>query len=616
MNILIPLGGNCNPLQNILGKPMIFWLLDNINLLKVSLLILIYNNNMTNFETIIKTRYNNVKILFYELKTATRNVIETVNCLFEYLTINKYDDFPMLSLDGDNIYLNNFIDDWKKNNCIYTFIDKNTNYFDSVDNGIKNSYVIADENNKIIQINEQLKISENACTGIYGFGSWKELYSITKTFNNFDNPIYYYSNIIDKQIKNKILYDNKTIGNNDYIQLGSLTRIRFFTDNILTKYNNIYTPSKIMIHFENILIMNNNKEYIPNMVNINYIKLLKTFKCFIIISTHYKSTSKNINYIVNLLTKYEIIYDEIKFNIPNFDFYINDKSITSNNMEYKLGFYKNSIDARTFNNIKTANMEIIIKTSNNLKAQINYYKNIPENIKHLFPCFIDCDNNYKSYRMEKVQGIPIINLYLNMKLDEQLLVYIINNLKLLHVKEDNNPDANIYSNYKIKLDKRYKTNEEIYKKYTNSIQFYNNLSAGLLEYENNKMGIKTIIHGDPVLTNILLTNNSEIKFIDMRGELGDKLSIYGDKLYDWAKLYQSLIGYDEIHEEKILDNDYKNNIINIFEKEYVSEFINDLELKNLKLITSSLLFTLIPLHDNSLKCEKYYNLGYKLFNNI
>lgn len=614
MNILIPLGGNYDPLQNILGKPMIFWLLDNINLLKVNLLILIYNNNVINFETIIKTRYNYVKILFYELKTATRNVIETVNYLLEYLTINKYDDFPILSLDGDNIYLNNFIDDWKKNNCIYTFIDKNNNYFDSVDNGIKNSYIIVDKNNKITQIIEQQKISENACTGVYGFNSWKELYNTTKTFNNFENSICYFSNIIDKQIKNKTIYENITIGNNDYIQLGSSTRIRFFTDNILTKYNNIYTPPKIMIHFENILIMNNNKEYILNMVNINYIKLLKTFKCYIIISTHYKSTSKNINYIVNLLTKHEIIYDEIKFDIPNFDFYINDKTITSNNMEYKLGFYKNSIDARTFNNIKTANMEIIIKTSNNLKAQINYYKNIPENIKHLFPCFIDCDSNYKSYRMEKVQGIPIINLYLNMKLDEQLLLFIINNFKKIH-NEDvyDNDDINIYSNYKIKLDKRYETNKEIYKKYNNSTEFYNNLSEKLLEYENNNIGIKTIIHGDPVLTNILLTNNSEIKFIDMRGELGDKLSIYGDKLYDWAKLYQSLIGYDEIHEEKILDNDYKNNIINIFEKEYKNEFINDIKLKNLKLITSSLLFTLIPLHDNPVKCEKYYNLGFKLF---
>jgi hypothetical protein len=32
----------------------------------------------------------------------------------------------------------------------------------------------------------------------------------------------------------------------------------------------------------------------------------------------------------------------------------------------------------------------------------------------------------------------------------------------------------------------------------------------------------------------------------MRGKIGDTLTIYGDAFYDWAKLYQSLIGYDKI----------------------------------------------------------------------
>ena len=32
----------------------------------------------------------------------------------------------------------------------------------------------------------------------------------------------------------------------------------------------------------------------------------------------------------------------------------------------------------------------------------------------------------------------------------------------------------------------------------------------------------------------------------MRGKVGDKLTICGDWLYDWAKIYQSIIGYDEI----------------------------------------------------------------------
>jgi len=59
------------------------------------------------------------------------------------------------------------------------------------------------------------------------------------------------------------------------------------------------------------------------------------------------------------------------------------------------------------------------------------------------------------------------------------------------------------------------------------------------------------IHGDPVLTNVLITNGPSVKFIDMRGRQQDELTVYGDPNYDYAKVLQSLIGYDHIlHGEK------------------------------------------------------------------
>ena len=50
----------------------------------------------------------------------------------------------------------------------------------------------------------------------------------------------------------------------------------------------------------------------------------------------------------------------------------------------------------------------------------------------------------------------------------------------------------------------------------------------------------------------------------MRGKIEDKLTIYGDYLYDWAKIYQSIIGYDEILLSKFININYKENIIEIF----------------------------------------------------
>jgi hypothetical protein len=92
----------------------------------------------------------------------------------------------------------------------------------------------------------------------------------------------------------------------------------------------------------------------------------------------------------------------------------------------------------------------------------------------------------------------------------------------------------------------------------------------------------------------------------MRGKLGDKLTIQGDWLYDWAKIYQSIIGYDEILLSKFIDTSYKKDIIDIFKTYFINKF-SEKDFENMKIITKSLIFTLIPLHNNE-KCIKYYKL--------
>ena len=101
-------------------------------------------------------------------------------------------------------------------------------------------------------------------------------------------------------------------------------------------------------------------------------------------------------------------------------------------------------------------------------------------------------------------------------------------------------------------------------------------------------------------------NMIKIKFIDMRGSIGSELSIYGDWLYDWAKLYQSLIGYDHILLNKDIDIEYQEKMIDFFKTKFLGFYSNE-DFNNLKMITKSLIFTLIPLHNND-NCKKFYNL--------
>ena len=77
MIVLIPLGGlgdrfkqcgykNPKPLINVMGKPIIFWLIDNLKLNDIDTVIIPYNNNLEkyNFESIITKKYPNINFKF------------------------------------------------------------------------------------------------------------------------------------------------------------------------------------------------------------------------------------------------------------------------------------------------------------------------------------------------------------------------------------------------------------------------------------------------------------------------------------------------------------------------------------------------------------------------
>ena len=68
----------------------------------------------------------------------------------------------------------------------------------------------------------------------------------------------------------------------------------------------------------------------------------------------------------------------------------------------------------------------------------------------------------------------------------------------------------------------------------------------------------TPIHGDPTFSNTIIDHNLKAWFIDPRGYF-DKPGIYGDPVYDFAKVYYSAVGgYDSFNRRKFklhIDND-------------------------------------------------------------
>ena len=624
MNIIIPLGGlgqrfkedgytKPKPLINIFGKEMIFHLIDNLKLKENDKLFLIYNKelNKYSFNIILQNKYKNINLI--ELNKQTEGAAETIlfglNNMKNDLLNNK-----CVLLDCDTFYHIDILEIYREqiNNSIFCFKD----YQDKP----LFSYLNIINNNIIIDIKEKIKISEYANTGCYCFKNGnilKEYCKIIIDKNIKEKGEYYISCVIKEMLKDNYIFNSNIIKNSDFSCVGTPLQLKIYSSNNL---NNI-KKKRFCFDLDKTLVStpyieNDYRSVRPINKNIEYLKFLKNLGHYIIIYTSrgMKTHNGNIGLIMkdiskitfDTLEKFNIHYDEIYFGKPYADYFIDDLSINAyEDLEKQLGFYKTDIKERYFNEINSDKMDIITKKSNNKKieGEIYYYKNIPNEIKKFFPIFINNGNNW--YSIEKINGLTLSYLYVNESLSEDLLnkyLLLLNDIHKLY--KTNNEELNIYNNYSKKIKERY--NNYNYIIFNNSELIYNKLINYFDNYEKENKGIFGIIHGDSVFSNCIIDENNNFKLIDMRGKIDDKLTIYGDILYDYAKVYQSLIGYDEILFDKIISNDYKTKLLNIFIK-FIENKLGIEYLEIIKMITNSLLFTLIPLHQDE-KCILFYNL--------
>jgi capsule biosynthesis phosphatase len=632
MIIIIPLGGTGErfkksgyktpkALVNIFGKPIIYYLLDSLNTMFIDFVYIPYNFEYYNyrFEDKLIHDYPKIKFKFLKLNENTDGAAHTL-----YLALNNLNglnDSPILCLDADNFYSVDIVTLWNGKNLIFSMFDQTSNPI--------YSYININESNQITKIIEKEKISDFACTGGYGFSSFKELFHfITLIIKNKikDKNEYYISTIIKEMLKNNITFETMTLNKKNLNCLGTPIQILQFYNNYPKKscIDNKETIKNLRVCFDldNTLvtfpkIKNDYTTVEPIQKNIDFLNYMKKIGNEIIIYTARRMKTHNGNngkllkdigkITFDTLDKFNINYDEIYFGKPQADIYIDDLAYNCfDNLEKLTGFYNNNIEPRSFNSLDLQSIEIYTKTSDDLSGEIYYYNSIPNSIKDLYPIFI----NYTyptSYTIEKINGTTLSSIYVNESLTEELLINVLNSIKRIQtINNTNEKSINIYDNYFKKIQHRYINYD--YSEFKDHEMIYISIKNKLLEYENLNKGIETIIHGDPVFTNIIINNNNKLKFIDMRGKVGDDLTIYGDYLYDWAKLYQSLIGYDKILLNKNINQDYELLLKNIFEK-YFLNFYSKESFEYLKIITKSMLFSIIPLHE-----KKNQSLFFRLIN--
>ena len=605
---VIPLGGCGQRFQDngytrpkalipLYGRPILFYLLDNIPAGKL-LLVLHKDYEDYNMHAMIEKEYKHKFILTIVMLThETRGAAETLLYGLE----NVVEDGPVLCMDGDTFYDNkiNIQQLWQNKNCVFVFKDKSVQPI--------YSYVTLNENGHITDIKEKNKISDFACLGAYGFASihkfCKVCESVIKSEKMFKNE-FFTSVVISTMIEDGEIFETRCIEEEHVKCVGTPLQLRLQSlETVNTK------PMRFCFDIDETLLIcdsnctfskkiNKNIEFLKHLYSHGHTIILHTARCM---ETHAGNQGSILAEIGEktfaMLREADIPYHEIYFGKPHADFYIDDLAVNAyHDLQKETGFYFNSINPRDFHSLHKSECKTIKKYGNGLKSQILYYMKIPTSVQYLFPRLISVDEEYKWYEMELIRGLPLSGLFVSEVMTCEHLSLLMDKLKELHrIDVRHSEDLNVYNNYIPKLEERYSKHRNLYDNLENSQSCFQKIKSGLDEYvaecATKRLPFVGMIHGDAVLTNILLQKNDKLKFIDMRGHINGKDTIIGDINYDFAKVYQSLVGYDEIILGINVSNEYRRQLLDHFE-----QLISPETKKYMPILTASLLFTLIPLH--------------------
>ena len=605
MKYLILCGGigkRCNnyslpkPLNLIQGRHMIEYIIENIPSNEIYIIYNIFLNDF-NFCEIIINKFKTKQFHFSSVDYLTRGAVETA-----YIGIQKFEglsDENIVFIDNDNIHT--FPD--FKNKLSNDFVGYSMNY----DLTNTNYSFIKIINDKIVNIVEKNKISDTYCCGIYGFKNAinfntyakKLLDKNYKTKNEFYFSQLYKLIIEDNKIIEPIFIENtKHIGSyNEIIDKQNIIaknklRICFDLDNTLCTYPTIpndYTSVK-PIH--------KNIELLHNLKNDGHEIIIYTARRMLTHKGNIGKVIKDIALItINTLDKFGICYDELIFGKPIADIYIDDRAINPyiNNISYFGLFYKNDdfipnkIENNKYNKIeKYDNYITKLGPYNFIKGELFYYQNIPIKFKEYFPTLISFNKIHDNIelKIDYIKGIPLFYLYKNKLITDKIIDDLFDILNKFHTHNAypqlNITDINIHNNYFKKLQKRFNKNDYYF---DDSDEVFAEIMDGLLT--NYSPHIVKMIHGDFWFSNIIMTYDDNYKFIDMKGQIDDILTINGDIYYDYGKMYQSILGYDLILNNENLDHEYLSEMNKYFLEKCEK---NGLNIKYLKYVAKSLIF--------------------------
>lgn len=605
MNIIIPMMGSgkrfkdvgyslTKPLIRAHGKEILMWLLDSIDCKKNNVVIVARSDiESERLSERLRSKYHD-SVSIITLQEDTLGAAHTVRVALESGLFDL--DEPVIVCDSDTFYEKGHVEDLiDVGNCIF--------YFEDVGSSPIYSYLAVNGNN-VVKIAEKEKISNFASVGTYCFESGKTaLTHIQQVMNlgKMSKGEYYISTVFQSMIESGITVKSKKVRN--HICLGTPAQLQGFAPSRQLRVcfdidNTLVSEPRIPADYSSVEPISKNIEFLRYLKSQGHIIILQTAR-------RMKTHSGNVGRLVadigrvtfETLDKFEIPFDEIYFGKPYADFYIDDKGVDAyGDLERLTGVYQNEMIVRSYNEISKSSATLVKSSSKeSIKGELYWYLNAPGEVRDFLPKLISHGekSGVTSLEIERIDGPTLSKMLVSGTLQENHIVSLLDSLKTFHDSQVENFDVDICQNYSKKLAQRYFAFGEFKNSETDRI--YSEINDFLKNYEAAGTAVRANIHGDPVFTNVIIDKDNRIRLIDMKGIQGNTLTLTGDRNYDFAKVYQSLVGYDFVIRKQLPEESKMSKLRNLVVE------ASGLEERKISMLTASLLFTCIPLQPETVR---------------
>ena len=575
------------PLCTIRGRPLLYHVLEALPE-KTNTVSILYSDalDVVEFKKTIIHSCNNLKIhiTFQKISIETRGPVETAFVGLHSLKDLKDDD-PILIIDNDTINYFRYEDIPLEFPSIGTFETTNSSK--------PYSFMTLDHSGNVISIKEKQGISSIYSTGLYYFPSLSYFFNLAShIFNKESKRREYflsdlYSLVIQRgeQVKTFSCQESIALGTRaDIIENISKVkqhpmRICFDIDNTLLTYSDTVGSTIGIKPIEKMVGLVKHLHSEGNTIVLQTARGMKSCD-----SNLGKACGKSAMVVLKALEDFKIPYDEIYFGKPWADIYVDDKCWNQyTNPSFSEFLFNYNVDKERLNLTKNCsnNENVLYKKgshlikegpTNSLEGEIYFYEKASGNLLDtLIPVYHGSKNHGRTSELELdfINGPSISKLFLNRLLTKSVLYSVYNTLTVMHsvnviddgliTKED------IRENYMGKLIERVKNDPKY--QLPCILRVVDRIQEIINGYIDSPMfKIANVVHGDPWFDNMMYTSNQEVKLLDMKGKIGSKFSLKGDRMTDYAKLYQSILGFDFYLTDTPYDSKYEEECRQWFEE--------------------------------------------------